>query len=898
MKKLLPFLLLLPLVAFAAPTTTFFTNIAPTTANTYSDGTVSLPWLNFYTKYASTTQITVSGQTSGCAQFNAVGFLTSIGVNCGSGSGTVSQINTNFPILGGPITTTGTLTFGGLSTSSAAIIGNIPYFSGVNTFANVATSTLTATSPLTGSFTHVGTTGSLGCQAASGSQAGCLSATDWTTFNGKQAAGNYITALTGDVTAAGPGSVASTLATVNGNVGSFTYGSFTVNGKGLITAASSGATPEVPLTFTWPLVRTTNTVSFNGLSTTSPWTTGQIAYVASNSLITSAATGTVSAGTGISVTAGQSIIGSGLTVTNTGVTSLTATSPLSRDTATGAVTISCPTCSVGGITALGSGYASTTGTTITHSTSTLSFNGLTFGQAITVPNSGTLLFTPTVTGTLNNSGLTNSSITVNSTSIALGASGTITAASSSILGDTNTWTGQDRFSFASTTLGSITNFYSGLTGVLIGNGANSLVTAGSAQTCTNQFFRALSATYSVTCASVGDSDFSGQLAVNHGGTGAATLTGLLQGNGTSAITGVTGTAGQLPYYNGTNTLLATSTLFVSTASNVGIGTSTPWGKLAISTAAQQDGTIPLFNIASTTNTSLFSVLGNGNVGIGTASPITPFNIGGAFSLPNNQDGVIKITAAVTPGTTNGQADILARNTFTITGGNNISGLDIVPTFNSSANITLERGAVLGGFFNPMAGTTLSNADGINWVLVFGSSAAGSITNSHTVYVNSPLQTGSVYPTNQYGIEVQNQGLAGMTNNYGLYVDAQSGATNNYAAIFAGGNVGIGTSTPVSKLTVNGDIGTDGLPPVVSLCGTGAVLTAGSTDTAGEVMEGTLATGCTITFKAAKSFAPFCTASSEAGLAFSFTQSASALTMTNIGALSSTKVDYICVQNNR
>lgn len=50
-----------------------------------------------------------------------------------------------------------------------------------------------------------------------------------------------ITSLTGDVTASGTGSVAATLATVNSNVGSFTNASITVNGKGLVTAASSGA---------------------------------------------------------------------------------------------------------------------------------------------------------------------------------------------------------------------------------------------------------------------------------------------------------------------------------------------------------------------------------------------------------------------------------------------------------------------------------------------------------------------------------------------------------------------------------------------------------------------------------------------------------------------------------
>jgi hypothetical protein len=78
---------------------------------------------------------------------------------------------------------------------------------------------------------------------SSTSTVGALSAADWNTFNGKQASGNYITALTGDGTAAGPGSVALTLATVNSNVGSFGSATqvtaLTVNAKGLVTAAAS-----------------------------------------------------------------------------------------------------------------------------------------------------------------------------------------------------------------------------------------------------------------------------------------------------------------------------------------------------------------------------------------------------------------------------------------------------------------------------------------------------------------------------------------------------------------------------------------------------------------------------------------------------------------------------------
>ncbi|MEK2645801.1 tail fiber domain-containing protein [Bdellovibrio sp. BCCA] len=48
--------------------------------------------------------------------------------------------------------------------------------------------------------------------ATAGTTAGLLSKTDYDAFNSKQAAGNYVTALTGDVTASGPGSAAATIA--------------------------------------------------------------------------------------------------------------------------------------------------------------------------------------------------------------------------------------------------------------------------------------------------------------------------------------------------------------------------------------------------------------------------------------------------------------------------------------------------------------------------------------------------------------------------------------------------------------------------------------------------------------------------------------------------------------
>lgn len=91
------------------------------------------------------------------------------------------------------------------------------------------------------------------CNPFSASLLGCAPASGGGTVNFLRADGGWaapvgtagITALTGDVAATGPGSVAATLATVNSNVGTFGSATqcviHTVNAKGLITAASATA---------------------------------------------------------------------------------------------------------------------------------------------------------------------------------------------------------------------------------------------------------------------------------------------------------------------------------------------------------------------------------------------------------------------------------------------------------------------------------------------------------------------------------------------------------------------------------------------------------------------------------------------------------------------------------
>ena len=70
-------------------------------------------------------------------------------------------------------------------------------------------------------------------------------------------------------------------------------------------------------------------------------------------------------------------------------------------------------------------------------------------------------------------------------------------------------------------------------------------------------------------------------------------------------------------------------------------------------------------------------------------------------------------------------------------------------------------------------------------------------------VGAPITGTNATLTNTHGILVQAGAVGAATASYGLTVNAQTGATANYAATFLGGNVGIGTATPTSKLQVVG-----------------------------------------------------------------------------------------------
>jgi hypothetical protein len=124
------------------------------------------------------------------------GFLSSVDWNAFNNKvGTARSINTTAPLSGG----------GDLSADRTLSIANAAADGATKGAASFTGADFDASS---GNISLDYVNG----QKASGSVNGFLSSADYTTFNGKQAAGNYITALTSDVTASGPGSAAATIA--------------------------------------------------------------------------------------------------------------------------------------------------------------------------------------------------------------------------------------------------------------------------------------------------------------------------------------------------------------------------------------------------------------------------------------------------------------------------------------------------------------------------------------------------------------------------------------------------------------------------------------------------------------------------------------------------------------
>jgi len=167
---------------------------------------------------------------------------------------------------------------------------------------------------------------------------------------------------------------------------------------------------------------------------------------------------------------------------------------------------------------------------------------------------------------------------------------------------------------------------------------------------------------------------------------------------------LTGTTGQLAYFSGTDTAAGTSTLFISTASNVGIGTTSPYAKLSVW------GGGSLFEVTNTASTTLFAVAD------GALGSIFTFGQVSTSTVPNNQPYAWTIATSTT-------ASPLFRIDST-TGSESVSfgvsGSDVViGDVGAASNLVFEENSVIKG---QGAGRTLTfgaNSDTINFAVKLG-----------------------------------------------------------------------------------------------------------------------------------------------------------------------------------
>ncbi len=269
---------------------------------------------------------------------------------------------------------------------------------------------------------------------------------------------------------------------------------------------------------------------------------------------------------------------------------------------------------------------------------------------------------------------------------------------------------------------------------------------------------------------------------NYSGTG-----GLLNATATASTAGtLVNFTNNTSAYTGTGLNLSLTGVTTGVAQKIDVGSGVTSGAalqiVASGTSAISGGLLQITHTGNFTSTGGLMKLAANSTTTGTIASITgnALTTGTALSIVGGNTQMTTGSALQVGGPVD--------TTIYSIGSGGTSGALIDAKFTNDSNNTSGTSVVSGLSISPK----------------MSSVGSGGVQETVGVYVQAAAGTTGAGTQNLYGIRIGNQGsVTSSETSYGLYVDAQSGAgTASYAAIFAGGNVGIGTITPGALLDVD------------------------------------------------------------------------------------------------
>lgn len=287
-------------------------------------------------------------------------------------------------------------------------------------------------------------------------------------------------------------------------------------------------------------------------------------------------------------------------------------------------------------------------------------------------------------------------------------------------------------------------------------------------------------TFSALNLAGGTNIITGTLPVSNGGTGVATISGILNGNGTSAVTGITsssGLASVITDETGSGALVfGTAPTINSLTVATGGATITAGGLTVTAGGGNITGNILLNNTGTASELRFREPSGSGSEYTSFRAQAQSGNV--TYLLPTSDGSNGQVLS------TNGGGTLSWITTTSVPISSLIAATGINTINNTSFGQTWQ--------WNTLAGSS---------ALLLSTNSTAAAGNAQTLLSLSMSGANTTSSQTTYGGQISNTHTGISSTNVGLQINT-SGGTNNYGLLVASGEVGIGITTPANALHID------------------------------------------------------------------------------------------------